>query len=110
MIGTILAAETLTPDQLNAKYETIFMNTMVILVLIIVGAFVCVWAYRRFTNTKISQLNHMRSIKIIERRPLSPKSMLYLVEINGKQLLLSESQLEVRALSPVESTEEPPTV
>jgi flagellar biogenesis protein FliO len=47
-------------------------------------------------------MNSGRSIKILERRPLSAKSILYIIEVEGKKILVSESQFEVRTLSPVD--------
>ncbi len=44
------------------------------------------------------QTNMIKNIKILEKRPLSAKSMLYLIEIDGKKAIISESTLEVRKL------------
>jgi len=88
--------ETRGPEVMRTKYETVFIKMMAILFLIALAAGFVVWLYRRFNFTKMHQLNYLRTIKVIEKRPLSPKTMLYLVEINGKQIMLAESQLEVR--------------
>jgi flagellar biogenesis protein FliO len=47
-----------------------------------------------------------RSINILEKRALSPKSILYIVEIGNKKILIAESQVEVRALTTYEETPE----
>ena len=48
-----------------------------------------------------------RSINILEKRALSPKSILYIVEIGSKKVLISESQVEVRTLTTIaESSDE----
>ncbi len=39
-----------------------------------------------------------QSIQILEKRMISPKTMLYLIEAEGKQILIAESQLEVKRL------------
>jgi flagellar biogenesis protein FliO len=39
-----------------------------------------------------------RLIHVVEKRPLSPKTMLYVVAIGDKKVLISESQVEVRSL------------
>lgn len=84
------------PEVMRTKYETVFIKMLAILFLIAISAGFIVWLYRRFNFSKMHQLNYLRTIKVIEKRPLSPKTMLYLVEINGKQVMLAESQLEVR--------------
>jgi len=47
----------------------------------------------------------MRAIKILEKRALSPKSMLYLIEVGGKPFVISESQLEVRLVQTLDWNE-----
>ena len=67
--------------------------------LILAFVFFTLWMVRRLSHGRWQQGNQHRSIKILERRPLSPKTMLYLIEMNGEQVVVSESQLEVRVLS-----------
>jgi flagellar biogenesis protein FliO len=59
---------------------------------------------RRFIRNRTSR-GPSSSISVIERKALSPKSMLYLVKVDQKKLLICESQLEVRLL---DSTEKHP--
>ena len=67
--------------------------------LILAFVFFTLWMVRRLSHGRWQQGNQHRAIKILERRPLSPKTMLYLIEMNGEQVVVSESQLEVRVLS-----------
>ncbi len=94
------------PEVLTKKYEALFIKMFAIVFLIALSAGFIVWLYRRFNFTKMHQLNYLRSIKIVEKRPLSPKTMLYLVEVNGEQLMLAESQLEVRQVMSFPSDKE----
>ena len=64
--------------------------------------FVVFFLFKKFSSQRMTQSNHFRSIKILEKRAISPKSMLYLVEIGGKKILLAESQLEIRNVSNLE--------
>lgn len=84
------------------SYEHSFIKMLVTLFGLLVLIFLTVWMLRKIAGGKLKNLNHARTIKIIERRPLSAKSILYLIEVGGKQVLISESQLEVRALSSIE--------
>ena len=45
-------------------------------------------------------------MKVLEKRPLSPKTMLYLIEMNGEEVVIAESQLEVRVLSSLTEQDE----
>lgn len=80
-------------------YKAAFTKMMVTLLGLIILIVIAVWMLRRISHGRMKQLNYGRAIKIIERRPLSAKSVLYLVEINGKQVVVAESQIEVRAIT-----------
>jgi len=70
-----------------------FLNMLTTLGLIIAALLFLSWFVKRMMNTRVQQLNTSSLIKIIERRSISPKAQLYLVEIHGKTLVLGESHL-----------------
>ena len=78
------------------SYETAFIKTIVVLVGLLVLVILTVWMFRKISHGRLRGMNVLKSVKILEKRPLSPKSMLYLIEVGGKQVLIAESQLEVR--------------
>ena len=99
----VLAEAATSATELSAQYEGVMYKTVGSLFLIFIVAFVVVFFYRKVNISQISKLNEIKMIKIIESRPLSPKTMLHVVEMNGKQVLLSESQNEVRSHETFES-------
>lgn len=82
------------PD--SASFTRMWITIAAALVLL----FVTLWLLRRL---KIGHFKKMgggsSTFTIIERKTLSPKTMLYIVEINNKRLLISESQVEVTTLA-----------
>jgi len=88
-------------DQAEApvSYKGAFVKMMVTLLAIIALIVISVWMLRRISHGRMKQMNYGRSIKILERRPLSAKSVLYLVEVDGKRVVVSESQLDVRYIT-----------
>jgi flagellar protein FliO/FliZ len=60
--------------------------------------FLTLWLLRKLTQGRIGSFGTQKKIKILEKRPLSHKTMLYLLELDGKQVFISESQLEVKSL------------
>jgi flagellar biogenesis protein FliO len=84
------------------SYETAFIKTIVVLVGLLILIVLTVWMFKKISHGRFKSFNYLKSVKILEKRPLSPKSMLYLIEVSGKQILIAESQLEVRALTSVE--------
>lgn len=59
--------------------------------IIIVVMFAATWFIKRMLNTRIQQVNANSSIKILERRVLSAKAMIYLLDVQGKGLLIGET-------------------
>lgn len=86
------------------SYQGAFVKMMLTLFGLIVLIIISVWMLRRLSQGRMKQMNSGRAIKILERRPLSAKSILYVIEIHGKKMLVSESQLEVRFISSVEES------
>ena len=79
-------------------YEGAFLKMVLTFIALLVGIFFTVWLLKRLSRGHFSNMNANRAIKILEKRALSPKTMLYLVEIGEKQTLIAESQLEVKSL------------
>jgi flagellar biogenesis protein FliO len=85
------------------NYEHAFGKMLLTLLGLIVLIILTVWMLKRLSGGKMSSLASGKTIKILERRPLSQKSILYLIEVEGKHVLISESQLEVRAITSIET-------
>lgn len=86
-------------SQAPVSYKGAFFKMMITLLGLIVLIVISVWMLRRISHGRMKQLNAGRAIKILERRPLSAKSALYLIDIEGKKVVVSESQLEVRPIT-----------
>lgn len=83
----------------TSGFKKAFYKTMTILISGLILVFLAIWLFRKFSSSKFHTSNQLKSIKILEKRPISPKSILYLIEIGGQKILISESQLEVRMIS-----------
>ncbi len=92
-------------QEMTTSYENAFVRMLVTLLGLVFLVFATFWVLRRLGKGKF-KTGSGRTINIIERRALSPKSMLYVVEIGNKKVLISESQLEVRALTDFENQPE----
>lgn len=85
------------------SYETTFAKTIAILIGLLLLIFLTVWMFRKMSQGRVGGFQSGKSIRLLEKRPLSPKSMLYLVEVNGTKILLAESQVGLRSLATFES-------
>ncbi|MEM8727399.1 MAG: flagellar biosynthetic protein FliO [Chlamydiota bacterium] len=85
--------------QATESYEIAFIKTVVVLIALLVLVILTIWMVRKVSHGRLRGINAQKSVKILEKRPLSPKSILYLIEVGGKQVLIAESQLEVRPIA-----------
>jgi flagellar protein FliO/FliZ len=83
-----------------------FMSMLTTLGLVIAGVFILSWFVKRMTNTRIQQANASSVIKIVERRSLSPKTTLYLLDVQGKNIAIAESSNGVTYLGNTPAIEE----
>lgn len=75
---------------------------MLTILFVFIGALMALsWAVKRVANARIEQVNAVSSIKVLEKRSLSPKGMLYLVEVEGKRMLIAESPAGINSLGSV---------
>lgn len=98
-----------TPHALEVEedsYESMFMRTMLILFSLLVFVALCVWLFKRMAQNRAGQMNYHKTIKVLETRAISPKTLLYLIEVGDRRILLSESQLHVKQLTTLDFPEE----
>ena len=79
-----------------------FMNMLTSLGLILVVLMAIAWLFKRLSAKRLEQVNEASVMKIIESRPLSQKTMLYLVEIEGTAIAFTESTNGVTHLAQFE--------
>ena len=103
----VVKEETTSPSWLENNFnkpgESHFVHEFIkmlfalgfILVLIFVGA----WVFKKLVAQKLYQANQSSSIKVLERRALSPKASIYLIDIGGKGVLVGETATEVTRLA-----------
>lgn len=84
------------------EYKPAFLKMFLTLFALLVLVFITFWMFKRLMKVRLHQANLTKSIKILEKRALSPKSILYLIEIEGKKVVISESNLEVRKIKDLE--------
>jgi flagellar biogenesis protein FliO len=95
-------------NEMTSSYESAFVRMLVTLLGLVFLVFATFWILRRLGKGKF-KMGGGRTINVLERKALSPKSMLFIVEIGNKKVLISESQVEVRALTTYEELPESET-
>ncbi len=99
---TLLFAATLTPlfaeegaFDFKGELTKMFFSLIIIIALLLVG----VWWFKRSSKSRLFRLNLNTQMKILERRPLSAKASLYLVEVCGKRIVVGESPAGVAPIT-----------
>jgi len=84
--------------EMTTSYEGAFVRMLFTLLGLVALVVATLWILRRIGKGQF-KLGSGRLIHVVEKRALSPKTMLYIVAIGNKKILISESQAEVRPLS-----------
>ena len=78
--------------------------TFAVLILLLFGTY---WFIRKLIRIRLEKGVGSASIQIIEKRMISAKTVLYLIEVENKRVLLAESQLEIKRLESFPQSSEP---
>lgn len=71
-----------------------FMSLLILIALLILTA----WLLKRFLRFRMQASSVGQSIQVKEKKVLSPKTILYLVEVEGQEFLVSESQVQIQKI------------
>jgi flagellar biogenesis protein FliO len=82
----------------QVEYKPAFFKMFIILIALLTLIFITFYMLKRLSKMRNEAANLTKNIKVIERRAISPKTLLYLIEVDGKRSLVSESSLEVRKI------------
>ncbi len=80
-----------------------FIKMLFILCALIVAMLVLAWVAKKFLNTRLEQINAASGIRVEERRVLTQKTVVYILNVQGERVLLAESHQGV-AIHPLSST------
>lgn len=90
------------PDQFQDK----FFRMLYLLALLIGLMVASSWFLKKIMHKRAESLNISGNIKVLESRALSSKSTIYLLDVNGKGLLVAESHSGVHPLGEVSLEDE----
>lgn len=78
-------------DKEESVYGELWSKTLLLLIAILAFLFIATWFMKRFDAFKVKPQVKESQIHLLERKVLSPKSVLYLIEIEGQKIALAES-------------------
>lgn len=95
---TELLEETIPSTPPAYDYSAAFLKMVIMLAITVAFLILTVYILKKIIKSRSHLANQNHAIKILEKRALSPKSTIYLLEVENEKVLVSESQLEVRSL------------
>ena len=91
------SAEKQSPDHFFHEFLNM-LATLGLLVALILGAS---WFLKRMATSRMQQINANSTIKILEKRSLSPKAVVYVIEIHDKTFYVAETPSGITLLDKV---------
>jgi flagellar biogenesis protein FliO len=85
----------------NDHFYAEFFKMLMMLGLIIVLLLLASWFLKRLMNSRVQQVNNASPVKIIERRALTAKTTIYVMDILGRKIAIAEAQNGVTFLGDV---------
>lgn len=79
----------------QSKFLGEFFYMLLMLAVLITLVYFLAWFMRRMTTIRIDQYNEGSSMKIVERRQVSQRTTLYLMEVEGKKIVMAETPTSV---------------
>jgi|GEM_PF-5012851 flagellar biosynthetic protein FliO len=96
---SLFADESAPLESQTYNYVSQFVNMLMTLGFVLALIFASVWLLKKIMRSRMQTLNRCNGIKILERRPLHPKASLYLVDILGKGVVISESPAGIQTVT-----------
>ncbi len=101
-------AETAAPLPPPTDLGMTLVKMLISLLALALLLFASYWFLKRLIQNRLQKGVGRQSIEILEKRMISPKTMLYLIQVENKKILFAESHLEVKALDTFRVVVEPP--
>jgi len=96
-IDTPLSQADLPPGDYGMQFVKMFLTMIALVALFGLS----IWFLRRLVRNRLERGTGAHLIQVIEKKMISPKTMLYIVEIEGKKILFAESHLEIKKLQDI---------
>jgi flagellar protein FliO/FliZ len=96
LLNTVTAPQSEIAKEMHNIQTPSFMRLGLAFLGLMAALWLVIWLLKKMSGSKMGFFHHDSSIKIIERKGLSPKTVLYIVEFNGQKKLIAESSLHIK--------------
>lgn len=92
-----IQAEVMQEEQ-DYSFQDQILKMLFALAMVVGLILLATWLMRRLSKNRMQYGNHAHHIKVIERRPIAPKTTLYLLDILGRGVVIADAPGGVRTL------------
>ncbi len=89
-------------DVPDSRFLQEFIHMIILLSLLVLVLFVGSWIIRRMLNIRLDQVNETSKIKLLEKRMITSRSGIYLLDVHGKKIVVSESNNGITKIAELE--------
>jgi flagellar biosynthetic protein FliO len=82
----------------ETRFGELFIRMIVLLALTLLFVFAFAFVAKRFLTNRMLDTGRGGRIQILEKRMLSPKACVYLIQVDNKQFVVGESANEIQLL------------
>lgn len=86
------------PNMPSGDFGAAFAKMFITLIALVALLVLTYFFLRKIIQRRLQKGVGNHAIQLVEKRMISAKTMLYLVEVEGKKILLAESHLEIKRL------------
>lgn len=92
------------PELPSGDYGGAFLKMFGTLIFLVILLWATVWFLRRLIQQRFRRGVGVQAIQVLEKKMISPKTMLYFLEVEGKKILIAESHLEIEKIETIDSS------
>ena len=95
----LFAEEVAVPELQTSRFFYEFIKMLGVLGIMVAVLLGISWYMRRLTGQRFEKVNDESLIKVIDRRSISQRTTVYLLEVEGKSIVIGETQQGIVRLS-----------
>jgi flagellar biogenesis protein FliO len=104
-LTAVASAQADMPPLPQGDYGSALIKMFLAMIALVALLYLSYWFIKKLIQNRLQKGVGEQSIQVLEKRMISAKTMLYLVEVDQKKILLAESQLEIKRLASFDEAE-----
>ncbi len=95
LFATVTNTQNATTELVHSTTPS-FLRLGLSFIALLAALWFVIWLLKKISGSKLGFFNHDSNIKMIERKSISPKTQLYVIEFEGQKMIVAESSVHVK--------------